>query len=143
MESNSLSENIEYLHSDNVNILKKSKALNDSLSLSYPLVISFILSFDEALNNMRIFLKLNAYEDGIESTDLSNQDLFIYCHNQGLIDGRLGDWLYYQALRKKITPNLDKITVDEIIKISSKFSGEITTMIIKLEKKLSYYRTIN
>lgn len=143
MESNSLSENIECLHSNNVDILKKSKALNDSLSLSYPLVISFILSFDEALNSMRIFLKLTAYEEGIEDTNLSNHDLFIYCQNKGLIEGKLGDWLFYQALRKKITPNLDKSIIDEVVNISPKFGKEIALIILKLEHKLSQYRTLN
>lgn len=143
MERNSLSSLSPDMSEHCFNLLQKSQKLNDSLDLCTPMLTSYILGFDEAVYNMKLCARLLVLADHRELPDFSYRDLFVFCHQHKIIKGRLSDWLYYQALRKKITPAIDKATVAEVVKVAPKFLSEIDLMIQSMEKLLQKYRRLN
>ncbi len=143
MERNSLSLKSSGTAKSAADILRMSQALNNSVEQYHPLILCFILSFDEIVHNMKIFFKLSSLVKNEEARELSYKDLFLYCKENGVIKGTLSEWMFYQCLRKKIKPGMDMQTVREIIKAAPKFVGEINYMVDGLERELRKYRTLN
>lgn len=128
---------------DSAGIYAMSLALNRSVSEFHPLIMSFILSFDEIIHNMQIFFKLSVLVKNEPAEELNNKDLFLYCRENGVMRGSLGEWMFYQSLRKKIKPGMGEDVLNQVIKIAPKFVGEINFLIDGLERELRKYRTLN
>lgn len=143
MERNSLTSLSPEMSEHYFNLLQKSQKLNDNVDLFSPMLTSYILGFDEAVRNMELCARLYTLVNRQEFPSFSHRDLFVFCHDHKIVKGKLADWLYYQALRKKITPSMHKSVVDEVIKVAPKFLAEINAMIESMEKLLAKYRRLN
>lgn len=143
MKSNSAAARKKVIPVNQLGILQRSRALNSSLGPAYPVVLAYMVSFDEMLRNMALYLRLTTFEQDNSPDEISYKDLCIYCKERHVIKGTLTDWMFYQALRKKISCNLDGETLQEIIAIAPKFCGEAQYLVAELEKTVAKYRQYN
>lgn len=143
MESNSATARKKVIPVNQLEILQRSQALNSSLGPAYPLVLAYMISFDEMLRNMALYFKLTNFEQKDAPEEISYKELCIYCKERHIIKGTLTDWMFYQALRKKISCNIDSETVKEIVAIAPKFCSETQYTVAELEKVIAKYRQYN
>ncbi len=143
MESSSSALGNKVIPLNQLEILQRSQALNDSLGAAYPLVFAYMISFDEMLNNMARYMRLVNFEQKNLQEEVSYKDLCIFCKERHVIKGTLTDWMFYHALRQKIDCRLDKDTLEEIIRIAPKFCDEANYLASELEKVIKKYRRYN
>ena len=143
MESNSAAARKKVIPVNRLEVLQRSQALNGSLGPAYPLVLAYMISFDEMLRNMALYLRLTTFDQKNSPDEISYKDLCVYCKERHIIKGTLTDWMFYHALRQKISCNLDSDTLNEIIRIAPKFCCESRHMVAELEKVIAEYRKYN
>lgn len=143
MERNSLLEPKLSSMKNPADIFKMSQALNRSVHEYHPLILYYVLSFDEVVHNMNIYYKLASLINDEPVENLSFKDLFLFCRKNKILDGSLSEWMFYQALRKQVSPDMKPETSNEIIKVAPKFLQYINSLVDALEKELKKYRNIN